>query len=49
MVEQSCEASYWTSNHEGSGGRYFFNHPNQPHFVFETSPGGTITNTLYLP
>jgi hypothetical protein len=42
VVEVYGQPTYWTADHEDGGGRYFFDNPNQPHFVFETEAGGLI-------
>lgn len=49
VVEVFGQPTYWTANHAGAGGRYFFDNPNQPHFVLETGPGGTITDAVREP
>jgi hypothetical protein len=44
VVDAYGQPSYWNASHDGGGGggRYIFDNPNQPHFVFETQPGGII-------
>jgi hypothetical protein len=44
------QPSYWNASHDGGGGggRYIFNKPGQPHFVFETQPGGQIVHAARL-
>lgn len=44
VVAAYGQPSYWNASHDGGGGggRYIFDNPNQPHFVFETQPGGVI-------
>ena len=44
VVDALGQPSYWNASHDGGGGggRYIFDNPNQPHFVFETQPGGII-------
>jgi hypothetical protein len=49
VVEVYGQPTYWTANHEGTGGRYFYDNPNQPHFVFETVAGGMIVSATKVP
>jgi hypothetical protein len=51
VVKTFGQPSSWNANHEGGGGgsRYFYNNPNQPHFVLETQPGGMIVRAVRLP
>ena len=50
VVAAYGQPSYWTASHEGGGGggRYIFDNPNQPHFVFETQPGGIIVHAVRM-
>ncbi len=51
VVQRFGQPTYWNANHEGGGGgnRYFYTRPKQPHFMFETAPGGMIVNAVRLP
>jgi hypothetical protein len=50
VVAAYGQPSYWNASHDGGGGggRYIFDNPNQPHFVFETQPGGIIVHAVRL-
>ncbi|HKD69965.1 MAG TPA: hypothetical protein VKB84_24210 [Candidatus Binataceae bacterium] len=51
VVDALGQPSYWNASHDGGGGggRYIYNKPNQPHFVFETQPGGMIVRAARIP
>jgi len=45
VVEVHWQPTYWTADHEfGGGGRYFYDKPNQPQFVFETAADEMIVS-----
>jgi hypothetical protein len=50
VVDTFGQPSYWNASHDGGGGggRYIFDKPNQPHFVFETQPGGMIVRAARI-
>jgi hypothetical protein len=51
VVDTFGQPTYWNASHDGGGGggRYIFRKPGQPHFVFETQPGGQIVRAARLP